>query len=187
MSRWVNCYNMKESWLRGGENKGSQIPVRNKMQASALTSVTVHKKAPSMGVVFSFWICTFMLHYTANDRKYHHFSVDTQHSSPWQWRVIVQLHCLGELHLDMSLGLQLAPPSLGNWWELCFHSNSLPLWLVLLGFCGGKIVRCWRWCVNDYHDYYWNQYWVSECLVDVVAVLLLSCLLSLFLRERSFH
>lgn len=64
----------------------------------------------------------------------------------------VQLRRWGALHLDMSLGLQLTPPSPGNWWELCFHSNSLPLWFVRLGFCGGKRVRHWWWlwwCVND--------------------------------------
>lgn len=44
----------------------------------------------------------------------------------------------GALHLDMSLGLQLTHPSLGNWWELCFHSNSLLPWFVHLGFTRGK-------------------------------------------------
>lgn len=38
----------------------------------------------------------------------------------------------------MSLGLQLTPLSLGNWWELCFHSNTLPRWFVQLGFRGGR-------------------------------------------------
>lgn len=66
-----------------------------------------------------------------------------------------QYSCWGALHLDMSLGLQLTPPSLGNLWELCFHSNSLLLWFIKLGFSGGKRVRpwWWSWCVNDCHDY----------------------------------
>lgn len=156
-SEWVNYYTMKESWLRSGEKKRCHIPVRKTVQACMLTSVTVHEKAPGTGIFF------LNLHFYAQlpcqwhyRKHYRHFSAETQHSRPWQWGVIVQLHCWGALHLDMSLGLQLAPPSLGNWWELCFHSNSLRLWFVQLSFCGGKIVRRWRWCVNECHDYYWN-------------------------------
>lgn len=139
MSGWaVNCYHKKTWWLKRGQSSGPP-GFQRKMCESILTCATCYIKIHISGFWMLFFIYLSGLSKSTLRRAYRQHMLMMMFSFSCGHTALVYDNTeWGALHLDMSLGLQLTHPSLGNWWELCFHSNSPLLWFVHLGFYGGK-------------------------------------------------